>query len=44
MVEKRVLTMIAMIYKGDEEHDLFPKILKSGHINENTKSHPFLLL
>lgn len=44
ITEKRVLTMIAMIFKGDEEHDMFPKVLKSGFLNEIQKKSPYLLL
>jgi hypothetical protein len=36
--------MLAMVFKGDEELDSFPKILKSGYINDKVKKIPYLLL
>jgi len=36
--------MVAMVYKGDEELNSFPKILKSGYINDKDKKIPYLLL
>ncbi len=37
--------MISLIYSGsDEDLKKFPKILKSGYLNEVTKRSPYLLL
>ena len=36
--------MLAMIFKGDEELNLFPKVLRSGFLNELEKKSPYLLL
>jgi hypothetical protein len=36
--------MMSMIFNGDEEQLLFPKILRSGFLNEVEKKQPFLLL
>lgn len=44
MIEKKVLTMVSVIFKGGEEHSMFPRILKSGYINQVTKETPYLLL
>lgn len=37
--------MVSFIYNdSEEEMRMFPKILKSGYLNEVTKKNPYLLL
>lgn len=37
--------MIALVFKGDQEElKLFPKILKSGFLDQEKKEKPYLML
>jgi hypothetical protein len=39
-----VLSLLGMVFRGDEELNMFPRILHTGFLNETTKKNPFILM
>ena len=39
-----MLSLLGMVFRGDDELNMFPRILRTGFINETTKKNPFLLM